>query len=410
MVWSSTWNRFRWVSSKGSDFNFDYHVSFTEEDRSEGAEYNYVPSQPPEGLEEQGLSASLRTRTVRSSTPTPAMPGPTRTSSPPTSSSTSSPREVTKRASSGPCNACGVTTNTAESGPPAGVPSYVPGHSGRPGVRRGPLPTITWWCPRVSPTTRSAPLVRVRVRWRAARQITGPSVGDLRRTGSVGIDGWLVGFARTDSGCGGVCYAPDRNMAGCGGEAEGRHVAVHSLVLAGPHLERLVPDPDIAGVPNRSVELSPWRQVRQVLVPSEAGEIVETSPVLNQERRPPDPLLIAEAPEFGVRVDHPQHLGHGLCHRPPLADLPRLVEPHPDEEDNKITFDLGREPPGMYTHGHHLRSVRVPGAQNAWFALAVPRRRPTRREGPGTPHQGWRLSGRLPDSRIFASAVRSASW
>jgi predicted dithiol-disulfide oxidoreductase (DUF899 family) len=42
MVWSSTWNRFHWVSSKG-DFNFDYHVSFTEEDRSEGAEYNYVP-------------------------------------------------------------------------------------------------------------------------------------------------------------------------------------------------------------------------------------------------------------------------------------------------------------------------------------------------------------------------------
>lgn len=151
MVWSSTWNRFRWVSSKGSDFNFDYHVSFTEEDRSEGAEYNYVPSQSPEGLEEQGLSASLRTRTVRSSTPTPAMPGPTRTSSPPTSSSTSSPRDVTKRASSGPCNACGVTTSTAESGPPAGVASHVPGHSGRPGVRRGPLPTITGWCPRGIP-------------------------------------------------------------------------------------------------------------------------------------------------------------------------------------------------------------------------------------------------------------------
>jgi predicted dithiol-disulfide oxidoreductase (DUF899 family) len=31
----------RWVSSFGSDFNFDYGVSFTEQQRAEGAEYNY---------------------------------------------------------------------------------------------------------------------------------------------------------------------------------------------------------------------------------------------------------------------------------------------------------------------------------------------------------------------------------
>jgi predicted dithiol-disulfide oxidoreductase (DUF899 family) len=34
--------RFRWVSSFGSDFNYDYHVSFTEEERARGqVEYNY---------------------------------------------------------------------------------------------------------------------------------------------------------------------------------------------------------------------------------------------------------------------------------------------------------------------------------------------------------------------------------
>jgi predicted dithiol-disulfide oxidoreductase (DUF899 family) len=34
--------RFKWVSSAGSDFNFDYHVSFTEADRQRGrAWYNY---------------------------------------------------------------------------------------------------------------------------------------------------------------------------------------------------------------------------------------------------------------------------------------------------------------------------------------------------------------------------------
>jgi predicted dithiol-disulfide oxidoreductase (DUF899 family) len=36
MGWS-----FRWVSSLGTDFNFDFGVSFTEEQQREGAEYNY---------------------------------------------------------------------------------------------------------------------------------------------------------------------------------------------------------------------------------------------------------------------------------------------------------------------------------------------------------------------------------
>jgi predicted dithiol-disulfide oxidoreductase (DUF899 family) len=38
MGWS-----FPWVSSYGSDFNFDFGVSFTEEQLAEGAEYNFRP-------------------------------------------------------------------------------------------------------------------------------------------------------------------------------------------------------------------------------------------------------------------------------------------------------------------------------------------------------------------------------
>src|SRR5262249_5955273 len=38
--------RFKWVSSYGNDFNFDYHVSFTKEDEKEGAiYYNYAMQQ-----------------------------------------------------------------------------------------------------------------------------------------------------------------------------------------------------------------------------------------------------------------------------------------------------------------------------------------------------------------------------
>ena len=41
--------RFKWVSSYGSDFNYDYHVSFTPEEMAKGkVYYNYEPTQVPE--------------------------------------------------------------------------------------------------------------------------------------------------------------------------------------------------------------------------------------------------------------------------------------------------------------------------------------------------------------------------
>jgi predicted dithiol-disulfide oxidoreductase (DUF899 family) len=49
MGWS-----FRWVSSAGSDFNYDYGVSFTPEQQAAGAEYNY--RQTDVGDELPGLS------------------------------------------------------------------------------------------------------------------------------------------------------------------------------------------------------------------------------------------------------------------------------------------------------------------------------------------------------------------
>jgi predicted dithiol-disulfide oxidoreductase (DUF899 family) len=48
--------RFPWVSSLGSDFNFDLQVSFTAEEQADGAEYNFAPiACPPEEL--PGISA-----------------------------------------------------------------------------------------------------------------------------------------------------------------------------------------------------------------------------------------------------------------------------------------------------------------------------------------------------------------
>ena len=49
--------RFKWVSSYGSDFNYDYHVSFTNEERAKGkVDYNYALGEFP-AEEAPGASA-----------------------------------------------------------------------------------------------------------------------------------------------------------------------------------------------------------------------------------------------------------------------------------------------------------------------------------------------------------------
>jgi predicted dithiol-disulfide oxidoreductase (DUF899 family) len=52
--------KFQWVSSFGSDFNFDYHVSFTPEERASGkVEYNYAQGEFPS---EEGPGVSVFAR------------------------------------------------------------------------------------------------------------------------------------------------------------------------------------------------------------------------------------------------------------------------------------------------------------------------------------------------------------
>jgi predicted dithiol-disulfide oxidoreductase (DUF899 family) len=52
--------RFKWVSSFGSDFNHDFHVSFTPEEKSRGkVEYNYTMTEFP-SEEAPGLSAFIK--------------------------------------------------------------------------------------------------------------------------------------------------------------------------------------------------------------------------------------------------------------------------------------------------------------------------------------------------------------
>src|ERR1041385_8695475 len=52
--------KFKWVSSYGSDFNYDFHVSFTPEEKARGkVEYNYAMTEFP-SEEAPGLSAFIK--------------------------------------------------------------------------------------------------------------------------------------------------------------------------------------------------------------------------------------------------------------------------------------------------------------------------------------------------------------
>jgi predicted dithiol-disulfide oxidoreductase (DUF899 family) len=52
--------RFKWVSSSGSDFNFDYHVSFTPEQIAEGKAYYNYDVRPNTVSEQVGISVFYR--------------------------------------------------------------------------------------------------------------------------------------------------------------------------------------------------------------------------------------------------------------------------------------------------------------------------------------------------------------
>ena len=56
--------RFKWASSNGTDFNYDYHVSFKQDDLAEGkVTYNYEEMKAPPFEEFPGLSVFFKDKT-----------------------------------------------------------------------------------------------------------------------------------------------------------------------------------------------------------------------------------------------------------------------------------------------------------------------------------------------------------
>ncbi len=69
--------RFKWVSSHGSDFNYDFHVSFTEEERAKGRIYYNYAWRDMDADELSGITVFVKDDAGRSITPTRPLPGAT---------------------------------------------------------------------------------------------------------------------------------------------------------------------------------------------------------------------------------------------------------------------------------------------------------------------------------------------
>ena len=90
--------QFKWVSAHGSDFNADFHVSFTKDEMAQGTvNYNYTMQEFP-GTRRRALASSTRTPKATSSTPTPPSDAASMHSLAHTRSLTSCPRAGTRTA------------------------------------------------------------------------------------------------------------------------------------------------------------------------------------------------------------------------------------------------------------------------------------------------------------------------
>lgn len=104
--------RFHWVSSFGTDFNYDYHVSATAAEKQTGtADYNYTVMQFPSEERPAAVSSQKR-RMVRSITRIRPTHAGSTFSSALTTSSTLSRRGATKRAWHSRWHGFAITTNT----------------------------------------------------------------------------------------------------------------------------------------------------------------------------------------------------------------------------------------------------------------------------------------------------------
>lgn len=162
-----------------------------------------------------------------------------------------------------------------------------------------------------------------------------------------------------------------------------RHVAVHRLELPGGNLVCLVPDPDVSGVANQSVEISPGGEVTPIRGSGKPFEKLEGLPILHRHGADRSVVLDVEAADVGILGDLALHPPHGLGDRNHLQQSPDSVQPCPDQEDHEVLVVLGC-PSAIMNHltVPYLVTVKLHSTSYQTYLVAV------KMSPPSTYHHG----------------------
>ena len=102
--------------------------------------------------------------------------------------------------------------------------------------------------------------------------------------------------------------------------------------------------------PSRLLKRDPGGPMLLVLTARVRFEMLERSPVLNDDLHSED---VPEETALRTFLELANHRLHREKHRQPFVDLPRLVDPHADQEDDEIAVELSRHA-GRDDLGHEI--------------------------------------------------------
>ena len=78
----------------------------------------------------------------------------------------------------------------------------------------------------------------------------------------------------------------------------------------------------------------------QAFVPGKALKIFKRSPILHAHCCSAVPIMERKAAPLGMLCEHLLHAQHAENKGQPFMHLPPLVNPHANEEDDEVSFDL----------------------------------------------------------------------
>src|SRR5438105_3942638 len=137
------------------------------------------------------------------------------------------------------------------------------------------------------------------------------------------------------------------------------HVPVDGLVLPGLNKVGLVPDARATALADAEPVLTPYIEVRVVLVLGERLQVLERSPVLHDRG---EAHVVCEQSLLRTRhevVEHVLHPASAAKVHQAARELQLVVETSADEKDHEVPVDLdGHAPTGHFAHSYHPSVVR----------------------------------------------------